>query len=776
MTKTRNGQVYGKYIKVKGSRGAALCKAYIDDKKKTELPPPESRMNDTGDDIYSVSAAISYLENDVKVINPENERHLVSGVNCSRENASDEFRMAEEIYHRRKTEKINPGQRANQAFHVILSYKGTDLDPELVHEMGKIFAERVCGNDFQAVVATHLNTGNYHNHILINAYALDGRHKFKDEYNLYRKFREIVNGISSEYGLPVFLNDEKKNEKGYRSWKEMLETGEGTSWLAGIRSDLEECIAVSGSFEEVQSKMREKGYSITHNKRSETYARDGFRVRDRKLGNIYTKSGIEEQISRAEMKEKRRRILEEIEERRKRYRSNTHFSTIYVPVYSGGRRRSFFMRLFILIREAFLQGWNSGYSRHIESVSPQNPIFFSTEKKLKLIDECALLAEETGAFSDEKLNRIISELYAEKTTVSCELKRDSEYIDNTEMIRKAVETYTETITKLKRKGVNPERYVKSFPQSFVMENIAELDPMTKKNRAALYRSLHDSAFVLDRKFTEVSEKSAREIVSFLNSEPARTMSKSTVNCELFNGHTKEKRFLKDTIFQIYNSLPPEIVPAGLRLRFSKKQKEIPPKATPEFDYRGMKNEDIAVIQEALESLNCLSQYGINSAESAARFLHDIEEKEAAIREEEKRLEEIRSSLKKAHRLSFLVGLIQKPGFMFGPLYTGSTEPFLESLAALKSETDTEETLADLQDQLEQMSSRREEVFSPDDPPDPAELRILNELSKYFPELRGTRPTAGAVHKRLEDIKRGRMIEKAISRSGSAEIEGGRVYR
>lgn len=82
--------------------------------------------------------------------------------------------------------------------------------------MGCEFARRLCGDEFQALIATHLNTNNYHNHILVNAYALDGRHKFKDNYHVYQKFRQIANEISLEYSLPVFVNNKK--ERSYKSW------------------------------------------------------------------------------------------------------------------------------------------------------------------------------------------------------------------------------------------------------------------------------------------------------------------------------------------------------------------------------------------------------------------------------------------------------------------------------------------------------------------------------------------------------------------------------
>ena len=41
-----------------------------------------------------------------------------------------------------------------------------EVTPELAHQLGLEFAERLLGGEFQAVVSTHLNTGHIHNHLV----------------------------------------------------------------------------------------------------------------------------------------------------------------------------------------------------------------------------------------------------------------------------------------------------------------------------------------------------------------------------------------------------------------------------------------------------------------------------------------------------------------------------------------------------------------------------------------------------------------------------------
>lgn len=295
-----NGTVYGKYLKIKnGPTGVRDCMRYIDDPEKTGASLGRGMLNGDGDvphrdildgdtqDIPYARDAIDYIKNDPKVFDPATGKRLVSGHNCSPDTTAQEFALIE---------KLAPDQRPNQAFHIILSYKGTDIAPDLVHGMGYEFARRLCGDSFQALIATHLNTGNYHDHILINAYALDGRHKFKDCYHAYAHLRDIANGISLEYGLPVFVDMGQKDR--YKSWKEFISTQEGLCWKQAIIADLEQAIAAASSYEGVLKGMEGKGYTIQQNPRSITFIKDGIRVRDSRLGHRYTYRGVTEALDR----------------------------------------------------------------------------------------------------------------------------------------------------------------------------------------------------------------------------------------------------------------------------------------------------------------------------------------------------------------------------------------------------------------------------------------------------------------------------------------------
>lgn len=245
-------------------RGVKRCADYINDPNKVIRPFDENK-----EEIAYVEKALNYIKSEIKINHPITGKPLISGHNCNTDTAVLEFSLMEKVYHSYKSEHLSAGQKPNQAFHIILSYKGTDIAPDMVHQMGIEFARRLYSDEFQAVIATHLNTNNYHNHILVNAYALDGRHKFKDSFHIYHKFRDIANEISLEYGLPIFLKEEAKIK--YRSWKEVISTKEGKSWKQEIRFQLNQAISLSSSYEEVLAFMEENGYEIQRNPRSITF-------------------------------------------------------------------------------------------------------------------------------------------------------------------------------------------------------------------------------------------------------------------------------------------------------------------------------------------------------------------------------------------------------------------------------------------------------------------------------------------------------------------------
>ena len=95
------------------------------------------------------------------------------------------------------------------AFHGYQSFEAGEVTPELAHQIGVEFANKLWGDRFEVVVATHLNTEHIHNHFLINATScVDGKrycNTNKDIHNM----REVSDGLCRKYHLSV-INKTKK--------------------------------------------------------------------------------------------------------------------------------------------------------------------------------------------------------------------------------------------------------------------------------------------------------------------------------------------------------------------------------------------------------------------------------------------------------------------------------------------------------------------------------------------------------------------------------------
>lgn len=86
------------------------------------------------------------------------------------------------------------------AWHLVQSFEG-DVDPVTANQIGVRLAEEVF-KYFPAVISTHTNTSNTHNHIVICAWNLDGK-KYNYDHAAYDKIRECSDRLCDEYGLSV---------------------------------------------------------------------------------------------------------------------------------------------------------------------------------------------------------------------------------------------------------------------------------------------------------------------------------------------------------------------------------------------------------------------------------------------------------------------------------------------------------------------------------------------------------------------------------------------
>ena len=150
-----------------------------------------------------------------------------------------------------------------QGYHIIQSFKPGEVTPEQAHTIGMEFTQKLFGDRYEAVVATHLNKHHYHNHIVINSVSfVDGKKYHSNQKSYFQMLRAESDRLCQKHGLSVIKP--KAKGKQYPEW-EAEQKGTGTLRSA-IREDIDAAIRYSYTMEDFWTLLQKQGYRI---KRSE---------------------------------------------------------------------------------------------------------------------------------------------------------------------------------------------------------------------------------------------------------------------------------------------------------------------------------------------------------------------------------------------------------------------------------------------------------------------------------------------------------------------------
>lgn len=197
--------------------------------------------------LHEIEGVIEYAADEMKT----ETRALVTCLNLSsEENAAKEFM---EVKHRYRKED------GRVCYHGYQSFKGDEVDADTAHNIGVALAKELWGDRFQVVIATHCNTGHYHNHFVINSVSdVDGL-KFYNSPEDYRHMREVSDRLCREARISVIENPEGK-KKNYGEW--IAEKNGKPTVRDTIRADIDRAILASTTERDFISVMKEMGYKI----------------------------------------------------------------------------------------------------------------------------------------------------------------------------------------------------------------------------------------------------------------------------------------------------------------------------------------------------------------------------------------------------------------------------------------------------------------------------------------------------------------------------------
>lgn len=197
--------------------------------------------------LHEIEGVIEYAADEIKT----ETRALVTCLNLSsEENAAKEFI---EVKHRYRKED------GRVCYHGYQSFKADEVDADTAHNIGVALARELWGDRFQVVIATHCNTGHYHNHFVINSVSdVDGL-KFYNSPQDYRHMREVSDRLCREARISVIENPEGK-KKNYGEWA--AEKNGKPTVSDTIRADIDRAILASTTERDFINVMKEMGYKI----------------------------------------------------------------------------------------------------------------------------------------------------------------------------------------------------------------------------------------------------------------------------------------------------------------------------------------------------------------------------------------------------------------------------------------------------------------------------------------------------------------------------------
>lgn len=149
--------------------------------------PSKTKLSD-------LEQVLLYAAEKEKTLDEGEQQYAVTGIGCRAESAAREMAAVQ-----RRFGKAG----GNVAYHAYQSFKTGEVTAEECHRIGVETARRLWGNDRQVLVATHFNTGTYHNHFVVNPVNMWTGKKLEAKYEVYYKLRDMSDRICKEHGLSV---------------------------------------------------------------------------------------------------------------------------------------------------------------------------------------------------------------------------------------------------------------------------------------------------------------------------------------------------------------------------------------------------------------------------------------------------------------------------------------------------------------------------------------------------------------------------------------------
>ena len=198
------------------------------------------------------------------IIDPRKTRNgslvISNGCSTSGQTAQTEFE---------NVRKQGSGRSKILAQHIIQSFAPGEITPEEAQVVGIEFCQKLLGENYQYILATHVDHEHIHNHIIVNNTNSNTHNTFETEFNqgkkserAWAKVRELSDEICKKYCLSVIQNPENNRGKTHYEWDM---SRQGLSWKAKLKFAIDNAIKESEDFEDFLRVCKEMGIEVVYN-------------------------------------------------------------------------------------------------------------------------------------------------------------------------------------------------------------------------------------------------------------------------------------------------------------------------------------------------------------------------------------------------------------------------------------------------------------------------------------------------------------------------------
>lgn len=203
----------------------------------------------------NIQRAIDYIVNEAKTKNDTLVSwQSLSGASPSTIGISWSVRkeLVEQKDHRKKTDIVG--------YHFVQSFAPNEVDEDKAHEIGCQFVEELTSGKYDYVIATHIDQGHIHNHIIVNPI----HNETEKLWNVFwrrdlKYFREISDKICSEHGLSVIQQNQFSNDKSYYEW---MVSQRGDSARDIVRKMLDDLVERVSDYSQLKSCLQKLGFEV----------------------------------------------------------------------------------------------------------------------------------------------------------------------------------------------------------------------------------------------------------------------------------------------------------------------------------------------------------------------------------------------------------------------------------------------------------------------------------------------------------------------------------